>query len=55
MTPSEKVQKKESRVLHPMMARSTLMDGRGYARALGALYQNMYAACRKRAEGKRRG
>ena len=43
------------RVLRPMMARSPLMDGRGYARAVEEMYQRVYAACRGRAEGKRRG
>ena len=43
------------RVLRSMMARSPLMDGRGYARAVEDVYESVYAACRKRAEGKRRG
>ena len=43
------------RVLRSMMARSPLMDGRSYVRAVEAMYQKVYAACRTRAEGERRG
>ncbi len=38
------------RFLRPMMARSPLMDGRGYARAVENMYDKVYADCRKRAE-----
>ena len=38
------------RFLRPMMARSPLMDGRGYTRAVENMYDKVYADCRKRGE-----